>query len=186
MEPREVYLSFHLDTNRINSRSRLENMNKLEHWANEGIIVLYMSQVAHNEARADGDTLRIRKALGNIYSYTLADTAEERARMKEIEAAIFPSGAKTTNERNDVEIAFNAGKYGTILVTADGDLLGHRRELSRLGVKVMGDDEAVALVEHRIAERDERARQIAGFSGAPVPSWVGQDSLLTRAPTSGL
>lgn len=72
MEPREVFLTFHLDTNRINSRSTLENMNKLEHWANEGILLLYMSQVAHDEARADGDALRIRKSLANIYSYTLA------------------------------------------------------------------------------------------------------------------
>lgn len=182
MEPREVFLTFHFDTNRINSRGRLEYMSKLERWADDGIIMLYMSQVAHDEARTDGDALRIRKALANIYSYTLANTTDENRRMKEIEATIFPSGAQTQNERNDVEIAFNAGKYGAILVTADSDLLNRRRELSKLGIRVMSDEEAVALVERRLAERDERAKQMAAIEGTPIPPWVGHDSLSAGRP----
>lgn len=113
----------------------------------------------------------------HFFSTLLADTAEEKRRIREIETVIFPSGATTDNERNDVEIAFNAGKYGAILVTADGDLLDHRRELSRLGIRVLSDAEAVVLVERKISERDERAKQIAQLGGLPIPSWVGHDSL---------
>jgi hypothetical protein len=65
------------------------------------------------------------------------------------------------NEANDVEIAFNANKYGAILVTADGGsrrqpggILGNRVALARLGVQVMSDGEAVALVREKIQERD--------------------------------
>ena len=174
-EPRRLFLIFHIDTNRINSRSGLENMNKLERWKEKGLILLNMSKVAHDEARAGGDQRRARKALSNIYSNTMADTPEEQIQLSAIETILFPSGIRTQNERNDAEIAFNAGKYRAILVTADGDLLTHRNELLQLGIKVMTDHEAVALVEKRITERDKRARRISQMSGVPCPDWVGID-----------
>lgn len=175
-EPRELSLAFHIDTNRINSRSRLDNMNKLEHWKEQGLILLYMSKVAHEEARAGGDQRRTRKALGSIYSETMADTPDEQRRLTAIKAILFPSGTRTQNEHNDAEIAFNAGKYGAILVTADGDLLTRRSELrQKLGIQVMTDHEAVALVEERIAARDERDMRISHMSGVPCPDWVGKD-----------
>jgi len=176
-EPRELFLTFHFDTNRINSRGKLENMNKLEGWRDRDLILLYPSKVAHEEAMAGGDPLRARKALENIYSFTMATTAEETQRLAEIEAVVFPAGAQTQNERNDVEIAFNAGKYGTILITADEDLLRCRPELARFGIRIMTDDEAVLLVERRIAERDERARGLSAEMGMPLPDWVGKDFL---------
>ncbi len=176
-EPRELFLTFHIDTNRINSRGGLQNMNKLERWRDEGLILVYMSKVAHEEATAGGDSTRTRKALGSIYSYTLANTGEEKARLSKIEGVLFPSRAQTQNERNDVEIAFNAGKYGAILVTADGDLLDRRKELGQVGIRVLTDEQAVALVERRIAERDERAMELSKLDGSPVPDWVGKDSL---------
>src|SRR6267154_2376128 len=121
-EPRELFLNFHIDTNRINSRGKLENMNKLEAWRDQDLILLYPSRVAHEEAMAGGNPLRARKALDNIYSYTMATTAEETARLAQIETVIFPGGAQTQNQHNDVEIAFNAGKYVAIIITADTDL----------------------------------------------------------------
>src|SRR5690348_3793591 len=133
-ESRELTLNFHIDTNRINSRGGLDNMNKLELWKKNGLILLNMSKVAHEEARAGGDQRRARKALENIYSLTMATTSEEQMQLREIETILFPAGAATQNDRNDAEIAFNARKYHAILVTADGDLLTRRNELLRIGV----------------------------------------------------
>lgn len=174
-ESRELHLNFHIDTNRINSRGRLDNMNRLELWKKKGLILLNMSQVAHDEARAGGDQRRARKAYGNIYSSTMANTSEEQMQLREIETILFPTGAATQNERNDAEIAFNARKYNATLITADGDLLTRRIELSRIGIKVMTDNDAVALVENRIAERDKRARIASQMLGVPCPEWVGND-----------
>lgn len=175
-------MSFQIDTNRINSRQKIENMNKLEHWREEGLITLYMSKVAHEEAMAGGDRWRSRKALENIYSYTMANTPEEQTRLRELGVVLFPPRPRTQNEWNDVEIAFNARKYGAFLVTADGDLLDRRAELRELGVRVLTDEEAVAMVEDGIADRDARARQISVAYGVPVPDWVGKDSLAAGAP----
>jgi len=176
-EPRELDLTFQIDTNRINSRGRLENMNKLNMWHDRRLIRVLMSDVSHEEARAGGDPRRAEKALEYPFSETMADTPAERCRLAAIEQILFPSGARTQNERNDVKIAFNAGKYGAVLVTADGDLLDRRSELGGLGIQVLTDEEAVALVEQRIAERDQRAREDSEHTHVPCPDWVGNDSL---------
>lgn len=182
MPDRFVYLSFHLDANRINSRGGLSNVSRLERWHEDGVIMLEMSEVAQQEARTGGNVQRTRKALGYIFSMTLAHTAAEQQRIRQIEAILFPNGAATQNERNDVEIAFNAAKYGRILVTADGDsqsqpggILGNRTELQRLGVRVMRDSEAVELVRERIEVRDRNARRVAEQTGQTLPDWVDAD-----------
>jgi hypothetical protein len=179
-EPRELYLTFQIDTNRINARGKLENMNKLEHWHNEELITMHMSKVAHEEAMAGGNARRSRKALDSIYSYTMANTQEEQTALRKLGAVLFPPMPSTQNQWNDVEIAFNARKYGAVLVTADGDLLNRTVELHKLGVRVVTDEEAVTMVEHRITERDDRAKQAATAYGLPTPEWVGKDSLLTK------
>ncbi len=59
---RDIYLYFQIDTNRINSRRSLENMNRLEKWRRDGVIGMFMSDVANAEARDGCDILRSRKA----------------------------------------------------------------------------------------------------------------------------
>jgi hypothetical protein len=172
---RDLYLSFHIDTNRINSRGRLEHMNRLEAWRDKDIILVYMSKVANDEALAGHDNRRSRKASESLYSYTLADTQDEKLELAAIESCLFPAGAKDQNEQNDVEIVFNAKKYGATLVTVDHDITDKAQELRRLGVRVMTDGEAVGFVEARIAERDALAREVAKVTGEPLPDWVGND-----------
>jgi hypothetical protein len=172
---RDLYLTFHIDTNRINSRGRLEHMNRLETWRDKDIILLYMSKVANDEALAGHDDRRSHKASESIYSYTMADTRDERRELAAIEVCLFPGGARDQNQRNDVEIVFNAKKYGAILVTLDHDITDHIRKLRQLGISAMTDAEAVALVETRITERDALARQVADLTGQPLPDWVGKD-----------
>jgi hypothetical protein len=179
-QDRFVHVVFQLDANRINASGSLENMNQLESWRDAGVVLMHMSQVAQGEARAGRNAQRSRKAISYIFSITYGDTPDERAELQAIEHAIFPDGVRAQNERNDVEIVFNAKKYGAILVTADGGskrqprgILGSRSALRRLGVTVMTDSEAVAYVRQKISERDERLRFRARREGTLLPPWVG-------------
>jgi hypothetical protein len=70
-------------------------------------------------------------------------------------------------------------KYGYILVTADGAMLRNREALPDLGLRVMTDAEAVALVERAIVDRDAAARRDAAESGQPH---AGVGCRLVRSP----
>lgn len=171
-----------IDANRINARQTDPYMNQIEQWRENEVIEVLMSEVAYNEARAGGSARRAHKVSEHIYSITLADTDGEKEKLRQIEAILFPGGASTPSERNDVEIVFNATKYMRTLITADGGsrrqpggILGNRAALARIGVKVVTAEEAVALVKERIAQRDDRARQESAMDGVPLPPWVGQD-----------
>jgi hypothetical protein len=183
MDPdRYVYLAFQIDTNRINARRRLPQMNRLEKWKADGVILMEMSEPAQAEAAAGGSPARTRKAYSHIYSMTRVSTPEEQTTLRKIEDIIFPEVREAPNERNDVEIVFNTIKYGRILLTGDGGsrrqpggILGNRDQLQRLGVQVMTDAEAVALVEQRILERDQCLRESSQRRGASLSEWVGRD-----------
>jgi len=183
MQNRFTGLMFHIDTNRINARQRLGDMNKLEEWANNDVISLDMAEITLNEAVAGNNKQRTKKALGYIYSKTYATTPEENKLLQRIERILFPEGADTENKRNDVEIVFNAVKYGRILVTNDGDsktqpngILGNAKRLKReVGVIVVTDTEAVSMVRNRIEARDQNCRYHSKRTGEKLPEWVGRD-----------
>ena len=176
MQRRMLYTPvFHIDTNLINSRGKLESMNQLEQWAQNEIILINMSGVSFKEAQADGDRLRTKKALSQIFTLTDETIDPAGTLYKNIEQALFPGGAKDDNQRNDVKIVFDATKYAAILVTRDGGsktqpggMLGNRKRL-RDYVKIMSDLEAVALVKEKIAERDEFNRRVADEYGGELP-----------------
>jgi hypothetical protein len=54
MEVGLLPLMFHIDTNLINARQKLEAVNQLEKWFDDGIILIKMSGTAHMEAQAGG------------------------------------------------------------------------------------------------------------------------------------
>jgi hypothetical protein len=181
-QERFVYVSLHVDANRVNARTTLPNMNRLEKWRDDEVILMQMSRTAQEEAAAGGSAARSQKARSYIFTLTGNLIDEERRQVDAIERVLFPIGAVTPNERNDVDVVFNATKYGAILVTADGaskrqpgGILGNRAGLAALGVQVMTDDEAVAHVRRKIHERDELAVWRARRDGKPVPAWVGAD-----------
>ena len=118
-EQRFVHRGFQIDANRINARGGEANMNRLEQWRANGIIEIVMSECAATEA-AFGGPLQARKAMTYIQSQTVATTPPEVLMLRNIEAALFPRGADTVGKQHDVEIVFNAQKYGRILVTKDG------------------------------------------------------------------
>jgi hypothetical protein len=179
---RSVYLGFIIDANRINARQADPHMNRLEVWRDNEVIELMMSESSHQEARAGGDPRRARKASIHIFSMTMASTAIEQEELRAIEKILFPGGAVTPNQRNDVDIVFNAAKYRRILITADGGskrqpggMLGNRAALAPLGVRIMTAEEAVEIVQQKIKDRDETARLSAKMERRPLPEWVGKD-----------
>jgi hypothetical protein len=96
---------------------------------------------------------------------------------------VFPRGATTPSQRNDVEIAFCAWKYLAYLVTGDGGsnrqrrgLLGSRDALAELGVRVIRAEEMVGLVVDQLLWRDRNAINAWKVMGRPLPAWVGQDA----------
>lgn len=183
MQNRFTGLMFHIDTNRINARQKLENMNRLEEWADNGVISLEMAEVTLNEATSGGNEQRTKKAIGSIFSMTYATTENETNILKNIENILSPDGADTENKRNDVEIVFNAAKYCRTLVTNDGasksqpnGILGNAERLNKeIGVKVITDEQAVNMVENRIKARDSNCKHYVEMTGAELPEWVGKD-----------
>lgn len=170
-----------LDANRINSRQKLPWMNQLDEWADNDVIRLQMSETSQSEAARGGEK-QCHKAMGYSATETLAESPHEELWLQQIEEILFGK-AEDESQRNDVDIVFNAKKYGAILVTNDGDskrqprgVLGCRDELkNRMGICVMTDEEAVAHIKDKIAQRDENARKQAEMEGTPVPDWVGRD-----------
>ena len=102
MPERYVNLDFHIDTNRINSKSKLKHMNILEHWHKLDVIAIEMSHIAQEEATQGTNSLRTEKAFTYIFTETLASTRSEHQILMQIQNLLFPHGVKSPNERNDV------------------------------------------------------------------------------------
>lgn len=172
---RRVFVRVHLDANRINARQRLNPVNQLEKWHDDELIELFMSETAHDEAREGGNAVRTRKALSYIYSISMANTPGEQGAIKQIEQVLAEGEVLDANTKRDAEIVFNAAKYSAILATADKRILRNRETLRDLGARIMTDEEVVADIRTKIAERDDVARQLAALDGRPLPDWVGRD-----------
>lgn len=182
MVERHVFLDFHIDTNRINSRSRLKYMNILEQWNEREVIYVAISEVAQKEAARSGDGDRTEKTYTYAATETFANTPNEVKKLRQIKDLLFPHGIKSRSEWNDVEVVFNAHKYEAILITDDGGskrqpngILGNTQKLRQLGIQALHDYEAVELVRQKIIQRDQTAREIASTTGEPLPDWVGKD-----------
>jgi hypothetical protein len=134
-----------------------------------------MSDIAHAEAKAGRNARRSRKAVGYIYSLSFEREPNAQRMHAQIAEILFPQGCRKQGDVNDVRIVYNALQYQYILVTADGVILRNREPLARLGLRVMTDAEAVALVDQAITERDAEAREDAAATGEPLSTWVGKD-----------
>jgi len=170
----------HIDANLINARQRLPAVNQLEQWHQNGVILINMSATAHGEAQAGSSAQRAQKANQQIFTVTPA-VSKYDGLYRQVEVALFPSGARSMNQRNDVRIVCEAANYDAILVTNDGGsksqpggILGNRDKLASL-VKIMSPDETVNFVRGKISERDDFNRKVAIEFGGELPSWTGAD-----------
>ena len=146
---------FHLDAGLVNARRRLPEVDQLETWWKDGIILLNMSGVAYDEAqkpRAD---------------QKLLITGED---------VIFVKAS------NDVRTVCDSIKRHPTLVAGDGGsksqsrgIPDRRDDLRRLGANIMSAPEAVAYVRKQIAKRDAVNAEIAEATGHALPDWTGRD-----------
>ncbi len=184
MEPKRelVHIAFLVDTNCVNARQKLPSMNQLEKWAENELILLQTAEIAQSEMVVGNNSARIAKAYSFFFTMSEITTPQETEKLAQIESVIFPAGASNNNQRNDVEIVFNASKYCRPLITNDGGsksqprgILGNKSALATLGIEVLSPEEAVAKVQIEICDRDQYAKQWATSRGVEVPEWVGQD-----------
>lgn len=180
LEPRLLRILLHIDTNLINARQKMDAVNQLEKWRDDGVVLINMSSTAHGEAKAGGNELRTRKADQQIFTMTQPGNGTDPI-YKKIEDALFPNGAKDENQRNDARIVYEAARYTAILVTGDGasksqpgGILGNRDKLRNL-VCIVSPNEAVAFVQGKIRERDEFNARLAREFSYDLPAWTGTD-----------
>lgn len=172
---------FHIDTNLINARGKLDEMNQIENWAENGVIILHMSEVSFSEAQQGNNEVRNRKTLGHTYSIIGDDVFESDPVYQEIAGILFPNGIKDQNQRNDVKIVYHAHLHQVILITNDGGskkqpggILGNAKKLRNIA-NIMSPTEAVQLIKIKIKERDDHNHEVRNFTGKPVPEWTGHD-----------
>lgn len=170
----------HIDTNLINARQRIDFVNQLERWFEDGVILINMSSTAHVEAQAGNDQRRIHKANQQIYTVSPHIPIDDQL-FKHVELSLFSNGAKDENQINDVRIVCEAAKYQAILVTGDGasrsqpgGILGNRDKLKNF-VQVMSPAEAVDFVRSKITERDDFNRRVVREFGGELPPWTEKD-----------
>ncbi len=181
MQRRALHIPvFHIDANLINARQKLPAVNQLEKWMDLSIICINMSSTARKEARAGNNMNRIRKADEQIYTITPPAEVND-PQYQQIEAALFPDGARDENQQNDIKIVFEAAQYAAILVTADGGsrtqpggILGNRDKLKDM-LTILSPEEAVSFVRNEIQERDNFNKRVASEFGGEVPRWTGRD-----------
>jgi len=136
MQRRMLYIPIlHIDANLINARGQITQVNQLERWFEDGVILINMSSTAHVEAQAGNDHRRTRKVNQQIFTSTLPIQTND-PQFKKVELSLFPYGAQNENQRSDVRIVCEAAKYQAILVTGDGaskrqpgGILGNRDKL---------------------------------------------------------
>lgn len=157
-------------------------MNQLEEWNRNEVIELVMSKVAYDEALSGNDARRQEKTMSHFYSHTSSSAWATPERTRLIERSIFPDGARTQSEKNDVSIVVSAAEFGAILVTNDGasraqprGILGSRAKLAELRIQVLTPDEAVATVREAVAFRDQVIRERCERHSLKLPDWVGKD-----------
>jgi len=145
-------ITFFLDTNKINGRKLLPHMNKLEVLASDGKCELLMPKIAWNEAAAGNNETREEKTW-SYYFIGLKYTNSQKYWFSEVEKIVFPSGADTQNKKNDVWVLVTAREMNYPLITNDGDskfqpggMLGNRKELSKIGICIIRDEEAIEMV----------------------------------------
>ena len=175
-------INFYLDTNRINARQNIKELNILEGLNWRGAIKLKMPLPAQNEAMQGDNKRRIEKACSNWAPIPFCETEDEKQMWVKIRDIVFPDYSGNENEKTDIDILFTVWKYHAIFITRDGEskrqpggILGARNALDSLSIKVMTEIEALDFVKKKLKERDKLAIRRAEIMNSEIPSWVEED-----------
>jgi len=172
---RGVGLGFMLDTNSINAKKGDANITRIQEWGNKRIISVILASDTVEELQ------RYRAGDREAANYVRVEPDAARSTPPEnIRQALFPKGysddpKKRTNEEIDVWIIASAKKHGHTLITIDGAILEHAKELSTLGVRVSTPAEAAQEVANKIKVRDDVDCQMYEEFGEELPDWHGKD-----------
>jgi len=97
MQRRMLYIPILLiDANLINARGQITQVNKLERWFENGVILINMSSTAQIESQAGNDHRRTRKASQQIFTATSPIQTND-PQFKKVELLLFPRGAQNEN-----------------------------------------------------------------------------------------
>jgi hypothetical protein len=174
---------FFIDANMINARRRLNFMNVIEKWYQNGVISLKMPEDAQIEAEAGHCMNRTLKARSYIAPLPLITTAAEQRTLDLIQRLLRGSRPVSESDQRDALIVFTAVKYHGILITADGasnsqprGILGAASELrDAVGAQIISAANAVTLIRQNIIAHDSSVRAFCQRRKVPLPSWVGTD-----------
>ena len=148
-------LIFHVDTNLLNAKQGIHEMNILEKLHDEEKLTLIWSSTAQFEALNNNSNNLKQKA--NTHIYTINEECEEFPKsisifQKQIFEIMEINSNSKDNDINDALIICEAEKYSAILITKDGGsnsqkkgILGRKLELSKY-VKIVTPSEALKLV----------------------------------------
>lgn len=183
MPSRKVGPTYQLDANRINAHQKDAYVNQLESWHDAGVIFLEMPSHAYEEA-GRCNVERTEKASKYTWISTNDTIGGESEFRRKIETIVFPRGANSKGEKNDIWILFTARQANATLITADGasktqpgGMLGNAPALAELGIRVVSARAAVEEIKCSIQQRDQLARRVSASTGISLPHWVGQDDL---------
>jgi hypothetical protein len=142
---------FHVDTNLLNARQKIEEMNELEKMHDKEQITLVWSETSQNEALNNSSELLKKKANTHIYTINDGDEYTQTAIELDIFKIMEIENNSSLNDINDAKIVCEAHKYGAILITNDGasksqakGILGRREELQKY-VQVVTPSEALEI-----------------------------------------
>lgn len=144
---------FLLDANACNANQRIDELNDLERMAREDRIDLSYTETTWDEAQF-GSSKRTQKSGDFPFVGLPADCHNAQLQQPwrdAIAAIVFPAGARTDNQRRDVEALLTVKMSGGIFVTGDGGsksqprgILGSKVQLAEIGIEVLSFSEALA------------------------------------------
>lgn len=142
---------FHVDTNLLNARQKIAEMNELEQMHDEEQITLVWSETSQKEALNNNSVFLKKKANTHIYTIKEDDESTQTAIELDIFKIMEIGDGSSSNDINDAKIVCEAHKYGAILITNDGasksqekGILGRKNELQKY-VQVVTPSEALEI-----------------------------------------
>lgn len=95
MRRRMLHFRLHIDTNLVNARQKLPEVNLLARWRRTKLFLIVMSGTARDEALKRNEARRTRKTNERIFTcWDEGRVGDGDPFFKKVESALFPGGAR--------------------------------------------------------------------------------------------